>query len=77
MFTYNSLDFGPKNQTDVMECCRQSNDALDEDKYFVFLTFYGESSSVRDSWCLWVLEKENAQNEWMYQIMNEIPFFMA
>ncbi|CDY37868.1 BnaC04g31380D [Brassica napus] len=46
MFTYHSLDFGPKNQTDVLECCRQSNDALDEDKYFVFLTFYGESSSV-------------------------------
>ena len=77
MFTYHSLDLGPKNQTDVLECCRQSNDALDEDKYFVFLTFYRESSSVRDSWCLWVLEKENAQNEWMYQIMNEIPFFMA
>ncbi|CAG7906421.1 unnamed protein product [Brassica rapa] len=45
MFTYHSLDFGPKNQTDVLECCRQSNDALDEDKYFVFLTFYRESSS--------------------------------
>ncbi|KAH0929236.1 LOW QUALITY PROTEIN: hypothetical protein HID58_014963 [Brassica napus] len=49
MFTYHSLDLGPKNQTDVLECCRQSNDALDEDKYFVFLTFYRESSSVRDS----------------------------
>ncbi|KAF2603701.1 hypothetical protein F2Q70_00027321 [Brassica cretica] len=45
MFIYHSLDFGPKNQTDVLECCRQSNDALDEDKYFVFLTFYRESSS--------------------------------
>ncbi|WZY88827.1 hypothetical protein YC2023_045562 [Brassica napus] len=46
MFTYHSLDLGPKNQTDVLECCRQSNDALDEDKYFVFLTFYRESSSL-------------------------------
>ncbi|RID65771.1 hypothetical protein BRARA_D00949 [Brassica rapa] len=41
--------FRSKESNRCSGCCRQSNDALDEDKYFVFLTFYRESSSVRDS----------------------------